>query len=457
MCGRSEKMAAADVARTALRPYLPWCIALAGFAFDLAAFWPGQMSFDSAYAWWQARGGASTNIVPPLFVWVWRVCDRIVDGPGALFALHLALFWCGLALLARAMRFAPVAAAAAMLLVALAPVSLVLRGQVWTDVGLFAALTFATGALACVEVAPRRRWILLPAALALFYAAALRHNALPAVAPFAAWFMWLLLRSFAAASTARVTLATLLVLLAIAGATRWLDAGVDRHVPVWPSLAQFDLAAVSIETGHMRLPDFMIGPGLDVAELAQAFRPWSNVPMLVGTRHGMRDPFADHSAQELATLRAAWFDAMTDEPRAWLAHRLRLSRALFGTHLPEWPRELIYVDDEVGYRDNPPVARATNALHAGLMRAVANLAVTPALAAWPYLVLGFVGGGLAWRRRGEVAARITATILLSAWFYAAPLIAIAPSAELRYLAWPCVASLLAFACAAFAPRSGRRC
>jgi hypothetical protein len=32
------------------------------------------------------------------------------------------------------------------------------------------------------------------------------------------------------------------------------------------------------------------------------------------------------------------------------------------------------------------------------------------------------------------------------------LIVLAPAAELRYLGWPCVASLLAFACAAFAPR-----
>jgi hypothetical protein len=27
---------------------VPWLIAIAGFSFDVAAFWPGQMSFDSA-------------------------------------------------------------------------------------------------------------------------------------------------------------------------------------------------------------------------------------------------------------------------------------------------------------------------------------------------------------------------------------------------------------------------
>jgi hypothetical protein len=445
-----------SAALAALRRAVPWLIALAGFAFDIAAFWPGQMSFDSAYAWWQARGGTTTDIVPPLFVWVWRIGNLLVDGPGAVFALHLALFWCGLALLVRALRCAPFTAIAVMLVVALAPVSLVLRGHVWTDVGLFSALTFAAGALACAQVDRRRRW-LLPAASALFYAAALRHNALPAIVPFAAWFAWLSLRDVAAAGATRIALMSVVLLIALAGLGRWLDAGVDRHVPVWPSLAQWDLAAVSIATDRLRLPDFMIGPGLDVAELAGAFRSWSNTPMLANARHGIRDPFADYSAQELATLRSAWLNAITGEPRAWLAHRARLSRALFGTHPGDWPRELVYVDDEFHYQDNPPVLRNAGTLHARVMRVAASLAATPALAAWPCLVLGAIGGILAVRRRGDTAARVVAITLLSAWLYALPLCVLAPAAELRYLGWPCVASLLAFACAAFAPRSVPRC
>jgi hypothetical protein len=65
---------------------LPWLLAAGGLAFDVAAWWPGQMSFDSAYAWWQARGGTSSDIVPPGFMLAWRACLAISDGPGALFA-----------------------------------------------------------------------------------------------------------------------------------------------------------------------------------------------------------------------------------------------------------------------------------------------------------------------------------------------------------------------------------
>jgi len=127
--------------------WLPWLIATAGFFVDIAAWWPGQMSFDSAYAWWQARGGETTTIVSPAMIFVWRVCDAILAGPGLLFALHLALFWSGLALIASALRSRAFIAAAIMFFVAFVPAPFLLRAHVWTDVGLLSTLTFATGAL----------------------------------------------------------------------------------------------------------------------------------------------------------------------------------------------------------------------------------------------------------------------------------------------------------------------
>src|SRR5690606_8010872 len=153
-----------------------WLLALAGLALDVVAWWPGQMSFDSAYAWWQARGGETSTLVPPAFVLAWRACLALVDGPGAMFALQSALFWCGLALLARALAGTAMATAGLFALVGLAPVVLVLRGHVWTDVALFSALTFATGALARAGAGAHRAW-LVPALLALAWAGLLRHNA----------------------------------------------------------------------------------------------------------------------------------------------------------------------------------------------------------------------------------------------------------------------------------------
>ncbi len=440
--------------RTTGRPAraLPWLIAIAGFAFDAAAYWPGQMSFDSAYAWWQARGGATTDIAPPMFIFVWRACDALLEGPGLVFALHLALFWSGLALLANALRASRSRATAIMVIGAFAPVPWLLRGHVWTDVGMFSALLFAAGALARAHATRRRGWI-LAALPALFYAASVRYNALPAVVPFAAWAACLAFGRNA--SRPRIVLIAAAVCMLFFLGTAAINSRVQRRVPLWPAAAEWDLAALSIASGEMLLPPFMIGPGLDVAELAGAFRDWSIVPMLQNTQHGMRDPFmSDYTPEQLATLRQAWLDGIRAHPGAWLAHHARQAIALLGVHDPSWPRELIYVDGEFQYRDNPPVARNTSSLHQALMRGAALLSRTWLLAGWPYLVLGFLATPAAWRRRREMAGAVALVLLASAWLYLLPLIVLVP-AELRYLGWSCLASTLAAAIAWIAPTSQR--
>jgi len=431
---------------------LPWLIAIVGFAFDVAAFWPGQMSFDSAYTWWQARGGDTTDIAPPMLIFVWRACDALLEGPGLVFALHLALFWSGLALLADALRIGRARTFALMLLVALTPVTWLLRGHVWTDVGLFSALLFASGALAEAHVTRRRGWILV-ALPALFYASAVRHNALPAIVPMTIWAAWL--AAGAGASRVRVALIAFALCAASIATTAIINAQVQRRVPLWPAAAEWDLAAISVASGEMLLPPFMIGPGLDVAELAGAFRDWSIVPMLQNTQHGMRDPFmTDYTPEELSTLRTAWFAAIRAYPRAWLAHHVRQAVALLGLHDPAWPRELIYVDEEFQYRDNPRVGRNESALHTSLMRGAAWLSGTRVLAGWPYLLIGLVAAPFAWKRRRELAGIVALAVLVSAWLYLLPLLVLAP-AELRYLGWSCLASVLAAAIVGLVPRSLR--
>lgn len=436
MSVRSEAPAATAVAR--VPAWLPWLLAACGFALDLALGWPGQMSFDPAYAWWQARGGEMTDVVPPGFTLAWRATLAFVDGPQAMFVLHLGLFWCGIALLAGACARSRAAVAAAIALPALAPLVLLWRTHVWTDVALFSALTCACGLLAVAQ-ARRLRTLAGCALPVLLYAGAMRHNAPLALLPFAAWWAWLI----AGPRRVRLVACALVVLAASFGTNRLLATAAARHVPLWPSAVQYDLAALSIATGRLQLPPFMVGAGLDVDELAGAFRIWSPLPMLTGTRHGVRSPFDPPlSAAELGTLRAAWFDAILAHPGAWLAHRARVAAALFGTHPADWPTDLVYADNEYTYRDNPPIAPNDGAPHRALMRWVVARVATPWCAAWPYLALGALALPFAWRRR-RAEGRIALVLLASAWSYALPLLVLASSAETRYLAWPCVASLLA--------------
>jgi len=445
-----------DALRARIAAAWPWAFAACAFALDVAAFWPGQMSFDSALAWSQARHGDANGIVPIVFVLAWRAANVFTSGPGGLFALHLALFWNGLACLARALRWPLSSGAVALAGIAFLPVSWLLRAQVWTDVGVIAAATCALGVLARAQVAPRR-WPWLVAALpCCAYAALLRHNALPAVVPLLAWWSVLAWRGEASPRRLRVVVATICVAtLAIFGLGRALDASLRERIPVWPSLAQFDLAGMSVETRQMLLPDSMIGAGLDVDELAATLRPWSNLS-LYNTRHGVRAPFERFTPAELAALRDAWLDAIARHPRAWLAHRWHVTRALFGTHARDWPAELTYVDAETRFGDNPPVAANASALHAAIMRMAAVLRATFALAAWPYLLGGLLAAPFAWRRRHHLCGQTALVAIGSAWLLALPLGALAPSAELRYLGWSCVASVIALACVAFTSAANPR-
>ncbi|MDR2011822.1 MAG: hypothetical protein LBQ20_01975 [Rhodanobacter sp.] len=399
------------------------------------------MSFDSAYTWWQARGGETADITPPVFIFLWRACDALLQGPGLVFLLHLVLFWSGLALLADALPVRRVRSLALMLMVALTPVTWLLRGHVWTDVGLLSSLLFVTAALAQAQATQRRRWIAI-ALPPLLYAGAVRHNALPALLPFALWIGWLLARH---RSRTHTVLIGLVVLVASAACTAFINAQVQRRIPLWPAAAEWDLAALSVASGEMLLPPFMIGPGLTVDELAGAFRYWSNVPMLQNTQHGMRDPFMrEYTPQEKRELRDAWLGAIAAYPRAWLAQHRKQAVALLDVHDADWPHELIYVDDEIQYRDNPPVARNQTVLHRGLMYAAHRLSTTRLLAGWPYLLLGLIAIPAAWRRRGELAGSLALIALASAWLYLMAMILFV-AAELRYLGWPCVASVLALA------------
>ncbi|HEX6834383.1 MAG TPA: hypothetical protein VF132_12680, partial [Rudaea sp.] len=72
--------------------------AAAATAFAIALY-PGAMPFDAAYQWWQARGGTTSNVHGVGMLWLWRALDSIVTGPGALFVVQTAAFWCGLALI----------------------------------------------------------------------------------------------------------------------------------------------------------------------------------------------------------------------------------------------------------------------------------------------------------------------------------------------------------------------
>lgn len=413
-----------------------WLAAAAGAALVLAVFWPGFMSPDSAEQLDQARGGAWTSVHPPAMAFTWALTDRLLPGPGGLFVLHTVLLWGALAWLADGLYRRPAARVAFVLGLGLAPPVLATAMHLWKDVPMaaFALLALAALVHAARRPAGRARAALLVAAgLALVLACAWRHNAIALVPPLA-W--WLAAQAGVAGRWRR-----LLAAAALTAAVAVLAALPARHPAVaqravWPVTAVWDLAAVSIAEGTLRIPADWRHPDLDLATLAAAFRPWSNTSVF-DTGQLLISLYNPPDAERHASLRAAWLAAWRDSPAAMAGHRLRLAGLLFGLAPRARPVGLVLSPAMVQPRRGPPAVLPDNALRERVTRAFAWLAGTPVFSLWPYLLLAVLATAL---RRS--AAPLAATLLASAALFCAPLLLAAPSAEFRYLLWPVFACLV---------------
>lgn len=217
---------------------------------QLLAFWPGIMVWDSIRQYGQALTGVYDDWHPPAMNWLWRQLGLFGRGPAPMLVLQALLYWSGFALLAfkRARDGQPIRTAAIVAL-ALMPVSLVLLGTIIKDSLMASALLLATGLIAWRR--PGDRWMAVAAALLLLGAATLRFNAMPACLPLALLLVperWIATR----ARLAGVALvAAIPLMLALPLANRLL-AAKPSHVEL--SLVIFDLGGITRYSGMDAFP-----------------------------------------------------------------------------------------------------------------------------------------------------------------------------------------------------------
>jgi len=371
---------------------------------------------------------------------------RAFGDPAALFCVNVVALWSGLALCALAFDSRTFVTVMALLVVGLSPLALVEMAHVLTDAHLAAMLVLATGCCA-YGLTVDRRGPLLGATALLVYAGCIRHNAIIAILPFGALVVPALRRLDAPGSVARV-LGAIVLGIASVGVSVVLDRALVRApVHVWPTLALWDLAAISVDRDELLLPPFTHGPGLAAQELREtgAFDPTANTFLFERSRSGMRDGYEyPYSGEEQRGLAAAWVNAVRRYPGAYLRHRVRVVGLLVGAHRDP-VHGIAYFEVRLPFRDNPPLPQPlAPGAQAALYRLAARLAPTWVFAGLPYLMLAVLAGAIAVRRRG-VPARMAMAISASALLYALSFFPLAPSTDLRYLTWPIVAGPLALA------------
>ena len=425
----------------------PWLAAGVGAALVLWVFWPGYMSWDSAYQWWQSRQDQFDSVHPPLLAMIWQLSDRVVEGPGGMLALQVLLLWSALALFAASLPMPGWGRACVVLLLGLWPPLLAMQPHVWKDLWTLAGFAWALALLAQDLRGPHRGWR-AGAVLALVFACAFRHNAITGALPLLAWIGWREVVGYAPAWTARRRLLPAMVITGAMAVGVWVlaalpsqDARVRHTERVWSVVTLWDAAAVSLAEGRLVYPPELVDPTLTLDELRESFTDYSNTTIYVTgkLRHSFDAPYS--TAQREAIDALAW-SLPRDHTSAYLAHRWRLSQLLFGWDREALPDGLVMMPGLHAFGDNPPVAPQPHPQHPRVLATLQSLVDTPLFAGWIYLLacVAIAGIGLARTARRPGAALATA-VALSSLAYALPLALASGSAEFRYLAWPVLATL----------------
>ncbi len=424
---------------------------MAGLGFVLLVFWPGYMSWDSAYQWWQARHDQFDSVHPPLLAMIWQLSDRVVAGPGGMFALQGALLWSALALFAAALPLRPLWRVTVVLGIGLWPPLLGLQPHVWKDLWTLAGFAWALALLAQELRTPQRGW-LIGAIVALVFACAFRHNAITGALPMLAWIAWRALSARPADARRRLAVAALAAALAVVvvlvASLPARDARVRHTESVWSVVTLWDAAAVSLAENRLVYPPELVDPTLTLDELRGKFSDYSNTTVFETgkLRHSFDGPYTPAQRESLQQLA---LDLPINHTAAYAAHRWRLAQLLYGWDRAGLPDGLVLMPGLHAYGDNPPLAVERSALHDRVLAGLQKLVDTPLFAGWIYLllclgVIVFAGWRSAWRKGAQHAAHGLATaIAASSLLYALPLALVSGSAEFRYLAWPVLATLAA--------------
>lgn len=421
----------------------PWLAASLGLALVLAAFWPGYLSWDSAWQWWQARTGELDPVHPPVMVRIWQLARLVLPDPGGMLLLQCLAWWAAMAGFAQALGGGAWRRVLTVWGLGAWPALLALLPHLWKDIWMLALFAGAVACLATDLRTPRRGWRL--GALALLAAGcAFRHNALPAALPLLAWVAW---REWPGRPL-RVAMASLALAggLHLAALLANLAPGA-RDTPVWPGIAMWDIAAVSIAEDRVLFPPDWVEPGLTVDDLRRDFSPFVNVPSFESGQLRL-NYYYDYTPAQYAQLRDTWLSLPVDHPRAYFSHRGEVMAALLGLRQAAQPDYQVLQPAMVPLRDNPAVAPPAGALHRALQPRLDALVDTPVFAGWIY---GALAAGVlvfcALRRR-DGGDGLGAAVAASGLLLALPLFLLAPSADFRYLGWLVAASLMASALAA---------
>ena len=431
--------------KPALR-FAPWFTALFGIGLTLGLFYPGYMSWDSAFQWWQARHGMYDSVQPPLMSMIWRLCDQVWSGPGGMFVLQITLIWTALAAFASALDRPTWQKCLLILLLGFWPPLFGLSLHIWKDLWTMQAFAWAVALLVMDLRTPARKFRIL-AVFALCLACAFRHNAITGALPFLFWIAHREYRSVAIRHSRfwpwAITVFLAMLVFTFSKLPN-LDSRVRENDSVWSVVTLWDASAVSLSENKLLIPDELKDPSLNLQDLQRHFSDYTNTTIYESgkLKHGFDVPYSPEQKKALAAL--AW-SLPFEHGHAYFRHRLRLAELLYGWDQQGLPDGQVLMPEIVHYGDNPPVLSSPSPYRPRVIGLLQSWIDTPVFAAWIYLGIALLLAGGIFLRNTSATGRLAITVAVSSLAYALPLALVSGSAEFRYLAWPLLACLMSLA------------
>ncbi len=429
-----------------LAVFAPWYAAFLGVGLTLLLFYPGYMSMDSAYQWWQARHDSYDPVHPPLMSMIWRICDQIYSGPGGMFVLQITLIWTALAAFVSALDRPPWQKCLIVLLLGFWPPLFGLSLHIWKDLWTMQAFAWTVAFLVMDLKTPSRKFRIL-ALFALCIACAFRLNAISGALPFLFWIA----HRENTHSTIKHSLRwksgiTLILAILVFASSKLpnLDSRVKENDTLWSVVTLWDASAVSLSEGKLIIPEELKDPSLTLQDLQQHFSDYTNTTIYETgkLKHGFDGPYSPEQKKALAKL--AW-SLPSEHGQAYFRHRLRLAELLYGWDQQGLPDGQVLMPDIVHYGDNPPVLSSPSTYRQRILSLLQSGIDTPMFATWIYLSIAVLLAGGIFLRNTSATSGLAISVAVSSLAYALPLALVSGSAEFRYMAWPLLACLMSLA------------
>ncbi|MEO8001047.1 MAG: hypothetical protein ABI644_04170, partial [Arenimonas sp.] len=426
--------------------FSPWYAAVLGICITLLLFYPGYMSWDSAYQWWQARHARFDAVHPPLMSMIWSVCNKLWRDPGGMFALQITLIWTALAAFATTLERPLWQKVLLVLLLGFWPPLFALSLHIWKDLWTMLAFAWAVVFLA-MDLKKQSRTLRIAALIAITAACAFRHNALSGALPL---LFWIAHRESIDGkqnhSLVRKSAMTILLAILVLGVSKLpnLDPRVKHTDAIWSVVTLWDASAVSLEENKIIIPVALKDDSLNLQDLKQHIRDYTNTTVFESgkLKHSFNGPYT--AEQKKALIHLMW-SLPIEHTQAYFKHRLRLAELLYGLDQKGLPDGQVLMPFRITYGDNPPINSKASPYEQPVLSKLQSWIDTPLFAGWIYLSIALLLCVGIFIRQKPATAGLAITVAVSSLAYALPLALVSGSAEFRYLAWPVLACLMSLA------------